>query len=210
MQSGLVVDDVEASRTWLAAALRQAFPAIRLDMADTVQSGKARLRAHAPGVALIDLGLPDGSGVELIQWCSEHAPATVCVVASIYDDDQHLFPALRAGAVGYLLKDAAIDEVEQALRGILAGRPPLSPAIARKLLLHFRTLPRAPALDEHLTPRELEVLGLIAKGLTLREAAELLGLTANTVSGYVKIIYRKLNVSTRAEAALTARALGLV
>ncbi|MCG2583590.1 response regulator transcription factor [Massilia sp. TS11] len=210
MKTGLVVDDVPASREWLSAALRRAFPPIALRTADTVQSALAQLRAGAPAVALIDLGLPDGSGVELIQWCSEHAPDTVCVVASIYDDDQHLFPALRAGAIGYLLKDAAAGDVELALRGILDGRPPLSPAIARKLLHHFRAGASAPPLEEALTPREREVLVLIAKGLTLREAADLLQLTANTVAGYVKVIYRKLNVSTRAEAALTARALGLV
>jgi DNA-binding NarL/FixJ family response regulator len=218
MKTALVVDDVPASREWLSSALRQAFSAIRIETADCLRGALERLRAGAPDLALVDLGLPDGSGVELIEWCAANAAQTQCVVASIYDDDQHIFPALRAGAIGYLLKDQAPESIVAALRGIVAGQPPLSAAIARKVLLHFRrpAPDKAPArgdaalFEEALTPRELEVLVLIAKGLTMREAADLLGLSQNTVSGYVKVIYRKLNVSSRAEAALTARSLGLV
>lgn len=220
MKYGLVVDDVAASQQWLSEALQTAFPGIELRCAGSIREGLALLQERAPDLALIDLGLPDGSGVALIEWCSEQAPQTHCVVASIFDDDEHIFPALRAGALGYLLKDQPVESIVLALRGIAAGQPPLSAAIARKVLMFFRgaamaardqsARAEADLTDEPLTAREHEVLVLIAKGLTMQESANMLGLTRNTVAGYVKTIYRKLNVSSRAEAALTARTMGLV
>ncbi|TPW11663.1 MAG: response regulator [Halothiobacillaceae bacterium] len=163
----------------------------------------------APDIALIDLGLPDGSGIELIERLNGTSAATLCVVATIYDDDAHLFPALRAGARGYILKDQGRDEAARLLLGIAAGHPPLSPSIARKILASFQ----APLPDPQrptLTPREHEVLRYISKGMTLSETAQLLQLSRHTVDGYVKEVYRKLNVSSRAEVALAAQRLGLV
>ncbi len=165
----------------------------------------------APDIALIDLGLPDGSGIEVIAWLNQHAPHSKCIVATIYDDDAHLFPALRAGAHGYILKDQGSEEAVRLLLGIATGQPPLSPSIARKILSSFQ--PHALRLDSDqpaLTTRESEVLRLISKGMTLPETAKLLQLSRHTVDGYVKDIYRKLNVSSRAEAALSAQQMGLV
>ncbi len=209
MQSAFILEDLPDSRAWLYSALTESFPGIRVIDAATVAEAIATLRAGPSiDIALLDLGLPDGSGVQVIEWFNRHSPATVCVVTSIFDDDGHIFPALRAGAQGYLLKDQPRSAIVQALNGIVTGQPPLSPAIARKMLTHFR-MP-AVELTEALTVREKEVLSLIAKGLTMGETANVLGLTRNTVSGYVKEIYRKLNVSSRAEAALSARHMGLV
>lgn len=175
----------------------------------TLAAARAWLAEHpAPDIALIDLGLPDGSGVELIGELNRHAPQTLCIVASIFDDNEHLFPALRAGAQGYLLKDQPLIQIIELLKGIAEGRPPLSPAIARKLLGHFQPVTQ-PALEQ-LTERETEVLRYIAKGMTLPETARILGISPHTISGYVKNIYRKLNISSRAEAATTARNLGIV
>ena len=112
------------------------------------------------------------------------------------------------GRRGYLLKDQRWQQLAELLKGIAEGRPPLSPVIARKLLGYFRPAP--PSYLDTLTGRETEVLSLIAKGVTLAEAAKVLGISPHTVSGYVKEIYRKLNVSSRAEAALTAQRMGLV
>ncbi len=165
-------------------------------------------QAAPPDLALIDLSLPDGSGVTLIEEINRRAPGTVCIVVTIFDNDLHLIPALRAGAQGYLLKDQSWQQIAQLLLGITEGRPPLSPAIARRLLAHFRPQPQQ--FIAPLTERETEVLALIAKGMTMAEAARLLGISPNTVAGYVKKIYRKLQVSSRAEAALTAHNLGLV
>jgi DNA-binding NarL/FixJ family response regulator len=210
--SGFILEDLPESQRWLASALDEAFPGIAITTAASLAEGRALFAVgQRPGIALIDLGLPDGSGVSLIEDIKRVSPATLCVVASIYDDDGHIFPALRAGAGGYLLKDQPIAVIVQALRGIATGNPPLSPAIARRMLGFFQPL-EAKAVEQSpaLTERETEVLRYIAKGLTQTDCARLMGISAHTVVGYVKEIYRKLNVSSRAEAALLARDLGLV
>jgi DNA-binding NarL/FixJ family response regulator len=205
----LLLEDVLEAAEWLAQSVRASFPGVEVFPVASLAEARAWLAAHpAPDLALVDLGLPDGNGVDLIAELNLRSPDTVCVVASIYDDDQHIFPALRAGAQGYLLKDQGQDAIAELLKGIIGGRPPLSPAVARKMLSHFRV---EPALSMPvLTERETEVLRLIAKGLTTVEVARLLGISANTVPSYVKEIYRKLNVCSRAEAAVTARNMGLV
>jgi len=210
MNTVWVLEDLQESHTWLGKALDVVFPGAAVHrffrLAEALDAAQVR---PAPDLALVDLSLPDGDGVNLIKWFNLHTPKTVCVVASIYDDDMHLMPALRAGAQGFLLKDQSWEQIAELLRGIADGRPPLSPAIARRLLAHFRPSP-SPLVSEGLTPRETEVLSIIAKGLTVSETARLLGISTHTVSGYTKDIYRKLNVSSRAEAALTARSIGLV
>ncbi|MDC8012697.1 response regulator [Tahibacter soli] len=202
----LVVDDLAASRDWLERALALAFPGIAVESAASVAEALARIDPPPP-LALVDLGLPDGSGVRVIEELGRRG-ATVTIVATVFDDDAHLFPALRAGAQGYVLKDQPPEALAAMLQGIAAGQPPLSPSIARRLLQHFR--PPAPEPDAPaLTPRETEVLRLTAKGLTVQEVADLLGLSRHTAGGYLKDIYRKLSVSTRAEAALEAARRGL-
>jgi DNA-binding NarL/FixJ family response regulator len=207
----LVVDDLASSRDWLARAAQLAFPGIEVAQAASLAEAFA-LCDPPPPLALIDLGLPDGSGVRLIERL--HPLGTLCVVATVFDDDAHLFPALHAGAQGYVLKDQAPETLAAMLAGIASGQPPLSPSIARRLLRHFQ--PPAPAQTEAaqteaaLTARETDVLRLIAKGLSVGEAADLLALSRHTVAGYLKDIYRKLSVGTRAEATLEAMRRGLV
>lgn len=209
MKTCLVVEDLPESQRCLGLALRTSFPGIEVTSAYSLREARDHLALHpAPDLALIDLGLPDGSGIDLIAELNRRSPSTVCVVATIYDGDQHLFPALRAGAQGYLLKEQRWQQLAELLKGIVEGRPPLSPPIARKLLGYFRPAP--PQAADALTQREAEVLSLIAKGVTQAEAAKVLGISTHTVCGYVKEIYRKLNVSSRAEAALTAQKMGLV
>ena len=212
MRTGFILEDLPESQAWLGQALTSSFPGITLVTVETLGEARERLAlAPGPDIALIDLGLPDGSGVEIIELIQRLYPATRCVVASIYDDNEHLFPALRAGARGYLLKDQPIASLGASLSGIAAGEPPLSPAIARRMLAYFNPVELSGAdTPVTLTPRETEVLRMIAKGMTQPETAQLLGLSQHTVSGYVKDLYRKLNVSSRAEAALRARDLGLV
>jgi DNA-binding NarL/FixJ family response regulator len=146
-----------------------------------------------------------------------HQPKSLPVVVTIYDDDEHLFPALQAGAFGYLLKEQPQQELVAQLLRMVQGEPPLSPPIARRVLSHFVTSPqRRQALmrsveDEvKLTDRETEVLQRVAKGYTLPEIAQQFGLSRHTIADYIKQIYRKLNVSSRAEAALEAARRGLV
>ena len=157
---------------------------------------------------MVDLGLPDGSGVDLIRDLRQSHPEVQVVVTTVYDDDAHLMHAMAAGAHGYILKDREIGELRDVLRRIERGETALSPAVARRMLDQFRTHARfVTASGEEqaaLTPRETDVLRLIGRGLTLAEAAEVLGLSSQTVGGYVKQIYRKLGIATRAEAALEA------
>ncbi|MEK6806445.1 MAG: response regulator transcription factor [Pseudomonadota bacterium] len=211
MKTALVLEDVAAASQWLTQMLAEVFPGIEVRTAATLAQARRLTRGFKPDIALVDLGLPDGSGVELIERLAREAPDCQCIVTTLFADDQHLFPALRAGARGYLLKDQPREHLQDGLRRIVAGEPPLSPAIAQRLLRVFQagTRPNASA-DEKLSARETEVLTLLAKGLPLAELAEKLGITRNTSASHVKAIYRKLNISTRAEAALEAARMGLV
>jgi len=208
-KTALIVEDLPDSRVWLTQILQQAFLDIKIELANNMAEARAALETNIPDLALIDLGLPDGNGVDLILALSREHPRCQCVVTTIYADDSHLFPALRAGANGYLLKDQPQPRLVTQLRGIAAGEPPLSPVIARRLLKVFDPEPTESGL-EHLSPRERETLVLIAKGYRLNEVAEALGVTRNTAAGYIKNVYRKLEVTSRAEAALAAARLGLV
>jgi DNA-binding NarL/FixJ family response regulator len=212
----LLVEDQAANRDWLEAALNHAFGDVTIQIAKTLKEADAWLDAGGTQglwLALIDLGLPDGSGTQLIRRLRDEAPQAVLVVATIYDDDQHLFDALAAGVHGYLLKDQDVDSLAALLQRVEHGEPPLSPSIARRLLGHFAAPGRpaaGPGDDETaLTSRETETLTLLARGLTINEVARALGLKPQTVAGYVKVIYQKLNVSTRAEATLKAVRRGL-
>ena len=207
-RQALIVEDRPATARALKGLLAEHFPGVVIETAGSVAEALACIDASAPDLALIDLGLPDGSGVQIIEHLTTAQPACFRVVTTIFADDVHLFPALRAGANGYLLKDQPAAQLGQALTGILNGEPPLSPAIARRLLQVFT--PEPSESGEQLTPRERETLALIAKGCRLREVAEQIGVTRNTAAGYLKSVYRKLNVSSRAEATLEAVRRGLV
>lgn len=213
MNAGLVVEDIPATRLWLCEALATAFPGIVIESAGTLAAALALIEQQPFAVALVDLDLPDGSGLEAIAALRRRSPATAAVVTTIFDDDAHVFPAMLAGAQGYLLKEQPRDRFIAGLQGILRGDPPLSPAIARRMIAHFNaTGATGPAEDGEiaLTPRETEVLRLVAKGFTQQEIAGHLGLSRHTVVDHVKSLYRKLNVSSRAEAALAATRRGLV
>lgn len=208
MLSILLVEDHKETRDILQEVLREAFDAVTITEAATLAQARNRLAGQVFNLALLDIGLPDGSGIDLVQGIAATSPQTYIVMATIFDDDRNLFAALRAGAHGYLLKEQSRDELAGLLRGILNGQPPLSPAIARRILQHFHQ--EAKPHDTSLTERETEVLTLIAKGMRRTELARLLGISPNTVAEYIKNIYRKLNVGTRAEATLEAVRLGLV
>lgn len=208
--SALVLEDVPDVADWLARLLGERFPGIPVSVADSLATAATILDAgFVPELALVDLNLPDGDGIELIARLSQQFPDCLCVVTTLFADDAHLFPALRAGAQGYLLKDQPQERLSAALEGILRGEPPLSPAIAQRLLRSFQAQPGDEPAGA-LTPREREVLVLVSKGCRLPELAEHLQISRHTVAHYLKSIYRKLNVNSRAEAALQAARMGLV
>lgn len=210
----LLLEDLPEIRAWLKALALQVFPTARIAEAARVHDALKLVAEQRFELALIDLGLPDGSGVDVVAALREAQPEAQSVVVTIHDDDDHLFPALQAGAFGYLLKERARDLIAEQLQRMSQGEPPLSPSIARRMISHFAAQTRPQERPQNmphvaLTERENEVLLRVAKGFTLPEIGVQLNLSRHTIADYVKQIYRKLNVSSRAEAALEAQRLGL-
>lgn len=222
MRDVLVVEDHDSSREWWERHISDVFPGATVFGASTIADGQALIAQKRFTLAILDINLPDGSGIDLLKLIAQTSPETYTVICSIYDDDRHIFAALRAGAMGYLLKDQPRRKQLQQLKEIIHGQPPLSPGVARRILAYFSTdrklsqaLPQtasepSPARGLQLSSRECEVLTLIAKGYTRPEVAEFLDITLNTVSGYTKSIYQKLNISNRSEAVVEAVKLGLI
>ena len=212
MKTILLLEDLPEIRTWLKSLVTQVFPHAQIVESARVHDALAQVSAQKFELALIDLGLPDGSGVDVVTALREQQPDAQSVIVTIHDDDEHLFPALQAGAYGYILKEQSRELITEQLQRISQGEPPLSPSIARKVIAYFaaQNKPQANARPHvSLTERESEVLLRVAKGFTLPEIGVQLGLSRHTIADYVKQIYRKLNVSSRAEAALEAQRLGL-
>lgn len=212
----LIVEDQEATCDYLEKAVVEAFPDLDPIIVRTVKASRGwldqaenRSEGTRLNLALVDLGLPDGSGLEVIRLLAQTRPNLPIVVITIYDDDTHLFAALAAGASGYILKDDDQKSLVDLLRRIQRAEPPLSPSIARRLLQHFRPAAASIPGEIALTVREQETLTLLAKGFTVPEAAKHMNLSAQTVAGYVKVIYQKLHVSSRAEATREAIRRGL-
>jgi DNA-binding NarL/FixJ family response regulator len=158
-------------------------------------------------VALVDLGLPDGTGIDVIHGLRHERPACPIVVFTIHGDADTLFEALRAGACGYLLKQTPPERLHAALLDALAGGAPMSPTVARLVVASFSTNETPGA---QLTARERELLALLGRGHSYGDIAKALGIGLGTVQGYVKAVYKKLEISSKAEAAACAARLGLV
>jgi len=208
MHSVLIVDDHSYARSLLREIVQSIFEHAIIEEAATVSQAQKLINKQSFNLALIDISLPDGNGIDLVKEIIALNSQTYIVMATIYDDDQHLFDSLRAGASGYLLKDLSKEELSNQISGIIKGRPPLSSSIARRLLSHFNQ-PAQP-VKHHLTPRETEVLSLIGKGFSRQEVSNDLKISVNTTAEHIQNIYQKLNINTRAEAALEACRLGLI
>lgn len=208
----LIVEDEARTRSRLAAVIG-AQPQFRLQGAvATLAEARAALACSLPQVLLLDLGLPDGSGVVLIQETRRAAQPPEVLVISVMGDESSVLGAIQAGAGGYLLKDSDDAAVIAAIEQLLEGGAPLSPSIAVHLMRRLKApiATGAPRPLVELTAREQELLRLIAKGLSYEEVAQLTGLRYNTIASYAKELYRKLQVHGRAEAAFEAVQLGLV
>lgn len=170
--------------------------------------------ARSCGVHLVDLRLPDGLGTQWIQQAARWHDAPRIAVVSALGDERNVIAALEAGAHGYLLKDIRPDDLVPALDALQRGESPITPAIARHLLKRFHpsdeTTGDEQATLEHLSPRETEVLQLVAKGFSSAEIAELLSIAGNTVLTHIKHIYAKLGVNSRAQAVFEAAQSGII
>jgi len=244
----LILEGNPVARSFLCRVVRESF-SDTLTIAETADLASARKQITLAGgsrglhgsdpykLVLVDLELPDGNCMDLLAELAQY-PA-MKIVTTLYPDDDHLFSALQRGADGYLLKEDRFEVLVEVLQKIVRGQPPLSPAIARRLVTHFRSgngnagdsgvagsgftaTPDAlsvskpaepldqPFAHEHLTPRESEVLTFLSKGFTIKEIANLMSIKWFTVNDHIKSIYKKLNVSSRSEAALLASKQGLV
>ncbi len=219
MQNALIVEDQPGILQFLQGVAFKAFPGVQVHTATTCQAALALVQTQRFDLGLIDLGLPDGSGIDVLRALKTASSECLSIVVTIYDDDQHLVPALQAGAYGYLLKEQGEDLLVAQLLRITQGEPPLSPPIARRVLAHFahalRTAapaeqPQDPLETVALTQRETDILQRVAKGYSMPEIATQFELSRHTVCGHIKHIYKKLDVSSRAEATLMAVRRGLV
>ncbi|GAW85474.1 conserved hypothetical protein [Bathymodiolus platifrons methanotrophic gill symbiont] len=209
MKTALLVDDYAPIRELLLDVLQHAFVGIEVKQAENLKQALDWSNQQTFSIALVDLNLPDGSGIDLIVRLREEHPQTFIVVSTVFDDDHNLFSALGAGAHGYILKEESRGKLIALLEGIIQGTPPLSPGIARRLIQHFNHTPKKIKDAYQLSPREKEVLQLIAAGKQRKEIARELNISVHTTSDYIKVIYRKLNVSSRSEAAIKAISLQL-
>lgn len=223
MKRILLVDDHVGARQRLTEVLRRAFDSPELSPVSTLAEARAQLKSHVFDIIVLDLSLPDGSGDAFLQEILAHDPSAYVVIATIHDESEHLVRALENGAKGYLLKEQSIEELTENFIGIQSGRPPLAPAVTRRLLelVRSQTLskpaepPPAPAAEtsapsEDLTSRELEVLSLLARGFSRPEIAGFLDISRHTVATHIGKIYSKLDISSRSEAAIYAKQHGLV
>jgi DNA-binding NarL/FixJ family response regulator len=211
----LVEDEAEARRR-LTESIR-AQPGLRLTGEwSTGGEALAALAHGAPDVLLVDLGLPDMSGLKIVRYVSERYPACDILVVTIFGDERTVLAALEAGARGYLLKGALQHDIALDIEHLKSGGSPLSPVIARQLLkrMQARTekAPAAPALEMEtaLTTREVEILNAISRGFSYHETAELLAISVQTVHTHLKRIYRKLAMHSKTEAVYEADKRGLL
>jgi DNA-binding NarL/FixJ family response regulator len=205
----LVADDHPVVRSGLAGLLTSLEGFTVVAVAADGREAVREAVLHAPDVALMDLKMPRTDGFTAIRELARVAPAVRICVLTMYDDDDNLFAAMRAGAHGYLLKGAEQDEIAGAVRAVARGEVVFGPGIADRVL-HTFTAPSAPAAPfEGLTERELEVLELLAQAHTTAGIARRLAVSPKTVANHVSNILVKLQVSDRTQAALLARDAGL-
>lgn len=217
----LVLEDNTVTRHALCVAIEKEPALALLDALDSVQSALAWLQQRSADILLVDLGLPDGSGIEVIRFCARHHPACSVMVITTSSDQDNVLDSIEAGASGYILKDLGRMDIARSLLDLHAGGSPISPTIARKVLARVRggravngaraeqagLTPEAPVF---LTRREATILDLIARGDSYGEVAKQLALSVGTVQTHIKNIYDKLSVHSRGEAVYEASRRGLL
>jgi DNA-binding NarL/FixJ family response regulator len=236
----LIVEDDPSTRAFFAQSVRQCAQLQLLGLAASVAEARTWLgeSGHAIDVLLTDLGLPDGSGLEVIRRALQRHPECEALVISMFGDEDNVLASIEAGATGYIHKDSAPDDVAQAILQLKAGASPISPMIARRVLAKYRSMLgdlkqnealaqqntagaateniaiNAPVADPTdgppLSPREQEVLELIARGFSYAEIAKLRHVSVHTVQTHIKNLYAKLAVHNKTEAVYEATRMGLL
>jgi DNA-binding NarL/FixJ family response regulator len=209
----LIVEDDLTTAESFAQAISGSNRLALVGLVHSVAAAKRALSGQKVDVCLVDLGLPDGSGLDVIRHACEIARPVFCLVISVFGDEPSVVSAIEAGASGYLLKDALTMSVTAEIDTLLAGGSPLSPIVAKLVLKRFKAsqpqrLPESELV--RLSPREGEVLNLIARGCTYSEVSKALGISNVTVATHLNNVYLKLSVHSRSEAVYEANRLGLI
>ena len=194
-----VVEDNFHYRSALVALLESSGLFLLRGIYPTAEEAMTGLTAQPPDVAIVDIQLPGISGISLIKTIRSSMPRTQFMICTLHQDNERIFEALKAGASGYILKDASADEIRGAVKDLFMGGAPMSPYIARKIISLFHEA--APDVKTYgLSDREREVLELMCNGLLYKEIALKLSISGNTVKNHLKSIYKKLHVQNKIEA----------
>lgn len=211
--SVLIVEDDRRFRESFVRAFAAGTDFRVQDAVDTVAEALIELRGGRVNLLVCDIGLPDGSGLDVIREATAAQPDCAILVVTVFGDEETVVKAIEAGAGGYLLKDSSNAELLAAARDLIAGGSPISPMVARLVLNRMRgqsDKPVAADPDVALTEREAQILSYVAKGFSFADICGLLEITANTVKTHVNRIYRKLAVNSRSQAVYEASRLGLI
>lgn len=207
-----IVEDEPEVRLRFESAVRS-HPRLSLLFAASTAAQTIELTKRRPAdVFLVDLGLPDRDGRDIIKWLTAQYPTALAMVVTVFADEEHVLTSLEAGAVGYLLKDTPSDEMGRHIVELYEGGSPISPSVARSVLKRFigKKPGRVINVDNPLSERELQVLQLIEKGMSYEEVSEILGITWHTVTAHLRHVYRKLQVNSRGQAVFEAKQRGFL
>jgi len=196
-----IVEDNKNTREGLETIVNLSSEFRCVCVCETAEEALRLLPPHQPEVVLMDIQLPNMSGVECVARLKDRLPAVQVIMVTVYQDPDRIFRALRAGASGYLLKRAAPEQVINAIRDVRQGGVPMSAEIARKVIKYFQNLPAPAPNVEKLSPREREILDLIVPGFSNKEIADRLNISIESIRWHLKNIYQKLHVHSRTEAA---------
>ena len=194
-----IIEDNEPLRRIVRGWLEQTEGMTLVGEYEDAERAMSDLPAQQPEVVLVDINLPGVDGIECVRYLKKQLPTTQFIMVTVYEDAQRIFEALAAGATGYLLKRANRTQLLNAIAEVLRGGSPMSAQIARKVVQSFQR-PATPPQDDILSPREREVLAMLARGLLYKEIADQLGSSVYTINAHVRRIYEKLQVNSRAQA----------
>ena len=199
-----LLDDHELVRQGIRRVLESSGEIDVVGEGDTIATGTSQIRSLRPDVAVLDVRLPDGSGIEACRAIRSTDPGVRALILTSYDDDEALLAAIMAGAAGYVLKEIRGHDLVDAVRRVAAGQSLIDPTVTTRLLDRVRSGRTGGSELDSLTPQEQRLLGYIAEGLTNREIAERMSLAEKTVKNYVSSVLAKLGVGRRAQAAVIA------
>lgn len=205
-----IVEDRAETRDGLASLIDGTDGFHTIGRFGSMEEALAKLQHHAPEVLLADIGLPGMTGIEGVRLLKQRHPELLILMLTVYADNEHVFEAICAGASGYLLKDTPPERLIEAIRELAGGGAPMTPEIARKVVTMFSKVAPKPSEETALSPREREILKLLAEGHSYKTAAKALELSIDTVRFHIRHIYDKLHVHSKSAAVVAALRQGLV